>query len=97
MKVERTQIRIVDEAVLTVSPAVGESYRQVALTYQMAPRPPNVVFIREDDLPDLVWRRDHPKEKEAPPQIQAQGDKVRRERILAHAGRPTPQRGRALP
>lgn len=94
---ERAQIRIVNEAVLTVSPAVGESYRQVAVTYQMAPRPPNVVFIREDDLPDLVWRRDHPKETTVPPQIQAQGDKVRRDRILAHAGRAQPQRGRALP
>lgn len=94
---ERQTIRVLEEARIRVEPEPGESYYNVAITYQLPPRPPSVLFVREDDLPDLVWRREHPGVEEVPRDVLARGDKIRRERILAQLrggqGRP----GRALP
>ena len=84
------QVRILQERVISTTPAPGEEQRKVAITYQLPPMPPSVIFIAEEDLPDMVWRRDHPDAGDVPEEIQKQGDAVRREAILERARtRPT--------
>lgn len=84
-----TQQRIViqSERIITTTPVPGSFVRQVSVTYQLPPRPPNVIFIPEDDLPDLVFLRDNPDKAEAPADLVAAGNRIRRERIEAKESR----------
>lgn len=72
------KIVILQEHITTTTPSAGEAGRLVSITYQLPPRPPNVVFINEDLLPDLVWRRENPDAGDVPKDIQEKGDDVRR-------------------
>lgn len=81
MTTERPRIRIISERVLTTTPAPGEIESKVAITYQVPPKPPSVVFVNQSDLPDLVWRRDHPAQDQVPEDVQQRGDQVRRQII----------------
>lgn len=80
-------IRILREVVIPSSPAVGETDRLVAITYQVPARPPQVILIRAEDLPDLAWREQNPGSEEVPPSVQQQGDRERRNRILQKLSR----------
>jgi hypothetical protein len=92
---DRTDIRILSETILTATPAPGSSYRQVAITYSAPPRPPDVVFLRADQLPDLVWAQEHPGQ-EIPDSIRARGDRARRQAIEAQLRPSGPAPGRVL-
>ncbi len=81
------RIRILNERLLTTTPVAGEQSRLVSITWQIPPRPPSVVFIAEDELPDLVWRRENPDAGDVPEAIQAKGDEVRRLNIQQQTAR----------
>lgn len=89
-------IRILREAFITSSPRPGEVLRLVAITYQVPPGPPQVITIPEADLPDLVWRAEHPGEPGPPQDLRDQGDQVRRQRILARRGQVITDQGRVI-
>ena len=88
------RIRILSERYLTTSPEPGETVATVALTYQLPPRPPSVVFMPADQLPDVTWRQEHATGK-IPAGLVEDGDKARRRAIegqLSRAGAPGPVR-----
>jgi len=80
------RIRILSERLLTTSPEPGETAATVALTYQLPPRPPSVVFVPADQLVDVVWRQEHATGK-IPVDLVDIGDKVRRKAIEAQLSR----------
>jgi hypothetical protein len=84
MTTQQPRIRILTERIIETTPRPGVTERRAAITYQIPPRPPNVVFLDADLLPDLVWLRSHPASQEAPAAERARGDVLRRERILAN-------------
>lgn len=96
MTSSRQPIRIISERSITSSPEPGVIERKIAITYQFPPRPPNVVFVLEGDLPDLVWRRDNPGQADVPEDIQRQGDEVRRRIIERAAQRRASDRPRVI-
>ncbi len=49
----------------------------MAITYQLAARPPQIVLIPAEELPDLVFLAEHPQE-EAPPELVQEGQELRR-------------------
>jgi hypothetical protein len=78
-------IRILSERAFDVSPSPGLIERQVAITYQIAPLPPNVVFVKADELPDYSWRKANPATTELPASVQKLADDHRRKLILEHS------------
>lgn len=87
-------IRILRERVLTTTPQPGETVRRVAIIYAVGPRPPQVLFLLESDLPDRVWRNENPGKTDVPKTVQAEGDAKRRELIEADQatrGEPAPR------
>ena len=83
MTTSATPIRIVRERVITRRPRVGEEVQVLAITWQIPPNPPRVLFVNDDQLPDRVWRLANPTIETIPPAIQAEGNAKRRELILA--------------
>lgn len=79
-------IAIISERVIATHPVPGETVYQVAVTYRIAPHPPQVLFASLDRLPDMVYRRDHPG-KPVPDDVQKKGDDALRDIIR---GRRTP-------
>jgi len=96
MTSQKTTIRILRERTITSQPAAGESARLIAITYQIAPLPPNVVFIPESELPDRQWVIDNPELTEIPEEVQQAGDGVRRQNILANSRREDAQPARTI-
>lgn len=86
------RIRIISERTLTTSPGPGRINRLISITWQVPPRPPEVLFVNEDDLPDLLWLKDHPGETEVPEEIRKQGDEARR-RLINQQRSSRPSRG----
>ena len=82
-------IKILSERVIPTSPAPGESQPSVAVTYQLSPLPPSVLFIAAEELPDVQWQLDNPGKADVPKDLRDKGDQVRRQRIeqLADRGR----------
>lgn len=91
MTTPRQPIRIISERFITTTPAPGQVERKLAITYQLPPKPPSVVFVNEDDLPDLKWRRENPGQDQVPEEIQKRGDELRR-RIIEREVARRPQR-----
>ena len=89
-------IRIIREIFITSVPTPGTTERQLAITYQIAPRPPQVVIIPEAELPDRVWLLEHPGQTEVPADIQQRGDAARRQAILARLGELPLDQGRVI-
>ena len=89
-------IRILSERVISTPARPGRDTRRAAITYQLPPRPPNVIFIPEEDLPDLVWLRDNPDQTDAPEEIRAAGDQIRKDRIFAQDRRQGARGGRTI-
>ena len=81
------KITILSERVLTTSPAPGDAVPTVALSYHVPPRPPGTLFIEASELPDVAWSLEHPDDEQVPEDLRKQGDKVRREKVLAAIGR----------
>lgn len=78
MTLQAGSIRILRERAITTTPSVGEESRLIAITFQIPPLPPNVVFIEEKDLPDRMFLIDNPDAEEVPDAIQKEGDAIRR-------------------
>ena len=78
-----TPIRIIRERVITRRPRVGTEIQVLAITWQIPPNPPQVLFVDESELPDRVWRRSNPTIEKIPEPIREQGNAKRRELILA--------------
>ena len=81
------QFTILREQILPSSPRPGEVRTLVAITYQLAARPPQVILIPEADLPDRVFLKDHPQETEAPPELVEAGQELRRQHIQSQNNR----------
>ena len=77
-------ITILDERNIQTTPAPGEFHTKVAITYQVTPLPPTVVFVDATDLADVVWRSKHPGQDDVPQNVQQLGDDVRRQHIREH-------------
>lgn len=75
------QFTILREQIVPSAPRVGETRRLVAITYQLAARPPQILVIPATELPDLVFLAEHPEETEAPPALVEQGVTIRNQRI----------------
>ena len=82
------QFTILRERVLPSSPRPGETRLLVAVTYQLAARPPQVVVIPALDLPDITFLQEHPEETEAPPELVEEGLRIRNQRIELQIRRP---------
>ena len=89
-------VRILSERIISTTPAPGKEERRAAITYQVPPRPPNVIYIPEAELPDLAWLRDNPDQDEAPEELRRQGDAIRKQRILAQDRRQGATRPRTI-
>lgn len=79
---------ILREQVLPSSPRPGQIRRLVAITYQLAARPPQVVVIPALDLPDITFLLENPQETKAPPELVEQGQRIRNQRIELQINRP---------
>ncbi len=84
------QFEILREQVITSTPRPGQSRRIVAVTYSLAARPPQVVFIPAGEVPDIVFLETHPQETEAPANLVEEGRIVRFRRIQAQINRTGP-------
>lgn len=84
------QFTILREQILPSAPRVGESRQLLAITYQLAARPPQVVVIPADQLPDLAFLAAHPEETEVPPGLLEEGQEVRNRFIRAQIDRTPP-------
>lgn len=73
-------ISIISERPIETQPIPGQVVHQVAVTYRLAPNPPEVIFVPLESLPHWVYRRDHPG-NDVPPAIQKQGDDALRQMI----------------
>ena len=80
-------IRILRERVITTTRPGAAIDRKIALTYTVGPRPPQLIFIAEADLPDRVWRIDNPGKSEVPAKVLLEGDAKRRELVEADQAR----------
>ena len=78
---------ILREQVITSTPRPGQSRRLVAVTYQLAARPPQVVIIPAGELPDIAYLETHPGEAEAPANLLEEGRIIRNQRIQAQIDR----------
>ncbi|MFQ5826175.1 MAG: hypothetical protein ACE5IA_02350 [Dehalococcoidia bacterium] len=88
----RQSVRILSEIPQVTFPTPGQPKTVMAVTYQVDAGPPRTIFIDEDKLPDVVWRRTHPEGPEPPAEEVRQGDQARREKIRADI-----ERRRAVP
>jgi len=77
-------ISILSERRITTQPVPGEIRELVAVTFRIAPNPPQSIFVPLERLPDWVYRRDNPG-KDVPEDVQKQGDDVLREIIRGKA------------
>lgn len=84
------QFTILRELVLTSTPRPGQSRRLVAVTYQLAARPPQVLIIPAGELPDIAFLEANPQESEAPEHLLEAGRRVRFQRIQAQINRTEP-------
>jgi len=75
-------IRILRERIITRTPRLGEETRTVAISWQIPPNPPQVLFAAEDDIPDLNFRRENPDAKVVPEDVRKAGITVRRDLIM---------------
>lgn len=89
-------IRIIREVFVSSVPTPGTTTRQIAITYQIGPTPPQVIIIPESELPDRVFLAENPDATEVPAVIAAQGDAARREFILSRLGERPTDRGRVI-
>ncbi len=88
------RIRILRERVLTSTRSPGTVTRRIAITYSIGPRPPQVLFVPAEELPDWAWRNENPGAAEVPADVLAEGDVKRRELIEANearVGEPAPR------
>ena len=85
-------ISIISERHIETQPVPGQVAHQVAVTYRLAPNPPEVMFIPLEALPHWVYQRDHPNQP-VPASVQAQGDVALRALIRPHPrpARPPPR------
>ena len=81
------EISIISERPVSTQPVPGQIEELIAVTYRIAPNPPQVLFVPLEALPDWVFRRDHP-DQEVPEAIQVQGDDELRRRIRARRQAP---------
>ncbi len=88
------RIRIISERLITTTPRPGEISRRIQITYQVAPRPPAVFWVDEEELPHWTWRRDNPTAAEIPENVQDAGNARLRQLIEGRdrtAGGPAPR------
>ncbi len=78
---------ILRETLVPTAPRPGDNRRNLAITYALAARPPQVVIIRAEELPDLEFLRTHPEETEAPPALIQEGERIRNLRIQQQINR----------
>ena len=81
------QFTILREQVITSTPRPGQSRRLVAITYQLAARPPQVLVIPAGELPDVAFLEANPQVTEAPAELLEAGRRVRFARIQAQVNR----------
>lgn len=75
------QFSVLREQIVPSAPRPGVTRRLVAITYQLAARPPQIVLIPATELPDLVFLEEHPAETQAPANLLAEGQIIRNQRI----------------
>lgn len=88
------QISIISERLIPTQPVPGQVVDQIAITYRIAPNPPQVIFIPLEQLPNWVYQRDHPGQP-VPPAIQRQGDDILRS-LVNQQRRPAPHPPRMI-
>lgn len=88
------EISIVSERSIDTQPVPGTVVTQIAVTYRVAPNPPQVVFVPLEQLPNWVFQRDNPG-KPIPPAVQRAGDDALRTIIKARQ-RPAPTAPRMI-
>lgn len=89
-------IRIVREVSISSVPRPGTTLGLRAITYQVGPRPPQVVIVAEDELPDRVWLAENAPRTDVPPDVLAAGDAARRSAILERLGELPSDRSRVI-
>ncbi len=88
------EISIISERAIPTMPTPGVEVVQIAVTYRIAPNPPQVIFVPLEQLPNWVFQRDHPGQP-VPPAVQRAGDDALRSIIKARQ-RPAPSAPRMI-
>ena len=85
-------IEVRSQRLVTTAPVPGETVDLVAVTYRIAPNPPQILFFPLEDLPAWVFRKANPG-KEVPAAVEAENDAALRTLIRqgARAAPPTPR------
>ena len=70
-------ISVISQRRVTTTPVPGQVREQVAVTFRIAPSPPQVIFVRLELLPAWVFRRDNPG-KDVSEELEVQNDQALR-------------------
>jgi len=77
-------ISVISQRRVTVTPVPGQVQDRVAVTFRIAPNPPQVIFVRLELLPAWVFRRDNPG-KDVSEELEVQNDQALRDVIRKRA------------
>ena len=69
-----TKIDYLHEVETTRHPSPYEEQKMVMITYRVEGLPPRTMWIPKEELPDLMYLEEHPRESEAPEAEVTRGD-----------------------